>query len=286
MNNKNIIILRHILKAKTSLQPMHMTDLEGVPVPVQEDTKVQPKLNYDANEPQDQQAILGFFAAFVRAFGAGAAKEIECIRKVIESKSGRDFVRQLVKATEALIEAKNSGKTRSISAAIAAMESLFQPREIGSVIDLFPCLKEYGSDPEFRRKLIRALGDRLQAQDKAFIEAVGQALGDNIAYDPDGLGLLVAVYKRLNALDSTNAEYAGIYITATILLEAREKEFFEDLNALLNTAQAIFAIGALIVGFGTGIGGIVAAIVGAVRTAKSLGELLQWLAKNGYIPVG
>ena len=64
----------------------------------------------------------------------------------------------------------------------------------------------------------------------------------------------------------------------------RLKRLLHDLNALINGVSAVAAIGALIVALGTGIGEIVLAIGAAVRTAQSLGELLQWLASRGYLP--
>jgi len=69
-----------------------------------------------------------------------------------------------------------------------------------------------------------------------------------------------------------------------MLFEAREKEFFDDLERLINAASAAAAIGALIIAFGTGIGEIVVAIGAAVRAAQSLGRLLQDLAERGYLP--
>jgi glycyl-tRNA synthetase beta subunit len=154
-----------------------------------------------------------------------------------------------------------------------------------NAVNKFPCLKQFLGDQQFRLKVVRALGDRLRGpQDKAFIEAVAQAISELGRSDADGLALLVDVYKRLVALNSQNAEYAGTYAVATMLFEAREKEFFDDLEALINAASAAAAIGALIIALGTGIGEIVIAIGVAVRAAQSLGELLQWLASRGYLP--
>ena len=279
------LILNHLVLAKKDLQRLYITDMEGVAIPEQKPN--QPRLNYEPGEPQDQNEMLAFFGAFLRYLGMGASSQEDCIKKLLEDKVGRDWIRNLARAMEAVMTAKNSKNPRAIAAALAALDLLFDTsdRSAENAVNKFPCLNQFMGDQQFRLKAIRALSDRLRPpQDKAFIEAVAQAISEGIHSDTDGLGLLVDVYKRLAALDSQNAEYVGTYAVATMLFEAREKEFFDDLEALINAASAAAAIGALIIALGTGVGEIVIAIGAAVRAAQSLGELLQWLAARGYLP--
>jgi hypothetical protein len=278
-------ILNHLVLAKKDLQRLYITDMEGVAIPEQKPN--QPTLNYEPGEPQDQNEMLAFFGAFLRYLGMGASSQEDCIKKLLEDKVGRDWIRNLIRAMDAVNTAKNSKNPRAIATALKALDILFDTTDLSeaNAVNKFPCLKQFLGDQQFRLKVVRALGDRLRGpQDKAFIEAVAQAISELGRSDADGLALLVDVYKRLVALNSQNAEYAGTYAVATMLFEAREKEFFDDLEALINAASAAAAIGALIIALGTGIGEIVIAIGVAVRAAQSLGELLQWLASRGYLP--
>lgn len=279
------IILNNLVSAKKDLQRLYITDMEGVAIPQEKPN--QPRLNYEPGEPQDQGEMLAFFSGFLRLLGVGANAEAECIKQLLEDKAGRDWIRQLRRAMEALVAAKDSKNPQAIKLALQALDYLFSTSDLSdaNAVNKFPCLKQFAGNQQFRLNAIRALGDRLRGpQDKAFIEAVAQSISEGIHSDTDGLGLLVDVYKRLAALDARNEEYVGTYAVATMLFEAREKAFFDDLNALINGVSAVAAIGALIVALGTGIGEIVLAIGAAVRTAQSLGELLQWLASRGYLP--
>ena len=282
------IILNNLVFAKKDLQRLYITDMEGVAIPQEKPN--QPTLNYEPGEPQDQNQMLAFFGALLRLLGSGANAEAECIKKLLEDKVGRDWIRNLARAMEAVIAAKNSKNPRAIATALAALDILFDTTDLSdaNAVNKFPCLRQFLGDQQFRVKAIRALNDRLRPpQDKAFIEAVAQAISELGRSDPDGLALLVDVYKRLAALDSQNAEYVGNYAAATMLFEAREKEFFEDLNTWINGIGVLSTIGFLIVSIvslGTGIGEIVIAIGAAVRAAQSLGELLQRLAQRGYLP--
>jgi hypothetical protein len=279
------VILNHLVLAKKDLQRLYITDMEGVAIPEQKPN--QPKLNYEPGEPQDQGEMLAFFGAFLKFLGMGASSQEDCIKKLLESKTGRDWIRNLIRAMDSVTAAKNSKNPMAIATALKALDILFDTTDLSeaNAVNKFPCLKQFLGDQQFRLKVVRALGDRLRGpQDKAFIEAVAQAISELGRSDADGLALLVDVYKRLVALNSQNAEYAGTYAVATMLFEAREKEFFDDLEALINAASAAAAIGALIIALGTGIGEIVIAIGAAVRAAQSLGELLQWLASRGYLP--
>jgi len=278
-------ILNHLVLAKTDLQRLYITDMEGVAIPEQKPN--QPTLNYEPGEPQDQGEMLAFFGAFLKFLGMGASSQEDCIKKLLESKAGRDWIRNLIRAMDGVTAAKNSRDPMAIKLALQALDYLFSTSDLSeaNAVNKFPCLKQFLGDQQFRLKVVRALGDRLRPpQDKAFIEAVAQAISELGRSDADGLALLVDVYKRLVALNSQNAEYAGTYAVATMLFEAREKEFFDDLEALINAASAAAAIGALIIALGTGVGEIVIAIGAAVRAAQSLGELLQWLASRGYLP--
>jgi len=279
------VILNHLVLAKKDLQRLYITDMEGVAIPEQKPN--QPRLNYEPGEPQDQGEMLAFFGAFLKFLGMGASSQEDCIKKLLESKAGRDWIRSLVRAMEAVNTAKNSNNPMAIKTALKALDILFDTSDLSeaNAVNQFPCLKQFLGDQQFRLKVVRALGDRLRGpQDKAFIEAVAQAISELGRSDVDGFALLVDVYKRLVALNPQNAEYAGAYAVATMLFEAREKEFFDDLKALINAASAAAAIGALIIALGTGVGEIVIAIGAAVRAAQSLGRLLQDLAERGYLP--
>jgi len=196
MNNKHAIILQHILKAKKDLQRLYITDMEGVAIPQEKPN--QPKLNYEPGEPQDQGEMLAIFGVLLRLLGSGANAEAECIKKILEDKVGRDWIRNLARAMEAVMTAKNSKNPRAIAAALAALDLLFDTsdRSAENAVNKFPCLNQFMGDQQFRLKAIRALSDRLRPpQDKAFIEAVAQAIREGIHSDTEGLVFLLMFTK-------------------------------------------------------------------------------------------